>query len=75
MTLKQLSQEYSSTIGHHRTYLEVGFIGGANTIIDMVTNLIHQLREEGKDLWAASEILEKFEELKGGEHDTREKGT
>ena len=65
--LQQLSQEYSSTIGHHRTYLEIGFMAGATTIIKVVEDLIHQLREEGKGLWTASFVLEKLNELKGGE--------
>lgn len=65
MTIQQLSEEYANNIALHKTFCKADYIAGANAVIDIVTDLIHQLQEEGKGLWAASYVLDKLDEMKG----------
>lgn len=67
MTLQQLSEEYANSITLHKTFCKADYLAGANAIMDIVTDLIHQLQEEGKGLWAASYVLDLFDELKNKE--------
>lgn len=69
MTLQQLSEEYANSMTLHKTFCKADYLAGANAVIDIVTDLIHQLQEENKGLWTASYVLEKFEELKGDKED------